>query len=253
MVKRKRAPGGGRKSRGEFSRLNAPISIRMPVEMRAQLRAAARAAGRSVSQELLRRVQDSFHRDRDRARDPAMRALCFLVAQLACEVSGFVTEDGIPMYDWRSVPFFFRAFKLAVGQLLDAIEPGGEIRPPTIDTIFNAEQADALNEVLFGSYQSPEARAKVAAETVLRLLHRKTTSPKMEGFDLFEPYLSAEDYGMQDARRDLRTFVRRDLSPGRHLLTRFQISRSGLKAARKGANQPALHRSPGKSQPTSPS
>jgi len=234
MSKRKRAPGGGRKPRGDFSQLTAPLSIRMPTEMREQLRSAARAQGRSVSQELLRRVQDSFHRDRDRARDPAMRALCFLIAQLACEVSGFVTEGGTPLYDWRSVPFFFRSFKLAVGHLLDAIEPGGEIYPPTIETIFNGEHANTLNEALFGSYQSPEARAKVAAETVLRLLHRKPTSSKMDGFELFEPYLSSIAYGMQDARRDLLTGARRDLTQGQYLFSRMQVSRSDSRARKRG-------------------
>lgn len=233
MAERKRAPGGGRKPRGDFSGLTAPLSIRMPTEMRDQLRSAARARGRSVSQELLRRVQDSLHHDRDRARDPAMRALCFLIAQLACEVSGFVREDGTPLYDWHSVPFFFRAFKLAVGHLLDAIESGAEIRPPTMETVVDGEQADALNDVLFGSYQSPEARAKVAAETVLRLLHRKPTLPKKESFDLFGPYLSSTAYGMQDALRDLQTVVRRDPTPGQHLFTRMQVSRSALQAARK--------------------
>jgi hypothetical protein len=201
----------------------------MPADLRQQLQKAAIVHGRSVSQELLRRVQDSFHRDRDRVRAPAMLGLCFLIAQLACEVSGFVTENGTPMYDWRSVPFFFRAFKLAVGHLLEAIEPRGEICPPAIQTIVDGEKNDALREALFSSYQSPDARAKVAAETVLRLLHRK--EPKMEGFASFDPYLSSEAYGYWNARQDLQAVKRRDLTEGQHLFTRMQASRSILKEA----------------------
>ena len=57
-LKRKRAPGGGRKPKGAFSKLTSPLSLRMPSDMRDELEAAAKASGKSVSQELLRRLQE---------------------------------------------------------------------------------------------------------------------------------------------------------------------------------------------------
>lgn len=227
MAKRGRAAGGGRKPRGDFSGLTSSISIRMPADMRTQLQKAANANGRSVSQELLRRVQEGFHSERDRDRDPAMRALCFLIAQLACEVSGFITEDGTPVYDWRTTPFFFRAFKLAVGQLLDAIEPKGEICAPAFveDT-----EANYLSVSLFTSFQSPEARASVAAETVLRLLHR-TKFPEMPK-SLHKRYLSGEADGYQSAQRDLRIASRQDHVVHENPLTRYSdVNRAMLVGA----------------------
>ena len=57
MAKRmKRAPGAGRKPRGEFDQLTSPFSLRMPEDLREQLEAAAEKSGRSASQELLRRL-----------------------------------------------------------------------------------------------------------------------------------------------------------------------------------------------------
>src|SRR5262245_13977489 len=95
MAKRKtRAPGGGRKQRGEFSNLTVRFSMRMPENLRDQLEAEATASGRSASQELLRRLQNSLERDRDRQRDPALQGLLFFIAEIAEGVSlGDLTED----------------------------------------------------------------------------------------------------------------------------------------------------------------
>src|SRR6516225_7182787 len=85
---RKRAPGGGRKPMGDFSGLTAVMSLRLSAEMRARLDTAARKTSRrlkrkwGISQELLRRVQGSFERERDEARDPALRAFFFLFSEL---------------------------------------------------------------------------------------------------------------------------------------------------------------------------
>ena len=59
-----------------------------------------------------------------------MRALCFLIAQLAGQVAGMTDEKGRPLFDWRTDPFFFQAYKLAVAKMLDALQPSGEIVPP---------------------------------------------------------------------------------------------------------------------------
>ena len=177
MAKNRRA-GGGRKPKGDFSKLVAPLSIRMPAEMRKQLEAAARANGRSLSQELLRRLRESFHRERDKARDPAMRALCFLMAETAHHAVGYhkikphppkgltleeaalgeITLEEIPMFDWRSNPFFYRAFKIAFIKLLNALEPQGEIKPPEVKfaSAGQREEPGSLQRRWLESYNDPE-------------------------------------------------------------------------------------------------
>src|SRR5262245_59968005 len=126
---RQRATGGGRKPQGEFSQLTSLFAVRMPEDIRKQLGAAAKKSQRNASQELLARLNSSFARDRDRARDPAIRALCFFFSELAERVSWPGPKP------WHRNPFSFRAFKLGVVELLNDFEPKGGIRPPPVAAV----------------------------------------------------------------------------------------------------------------------
>src|SRR5215204_2534089 len=121
--KRSRGRAGGRPPRGAFSGLTSPLTIRMPKEMREELEKAANKRDWSVSQELLRRLNASFMRDRERSRDRSLRALCFLISEIAegvvLPIPDFRLDNLRPL--WRTNPFLFRAFKLAVGKLLNAL------------------------------------------------------------------------------------------------------------------------------------
>jgi hypothetical protein len=55
--------------------------------------------------------------------DPATRDLCFLFAQLAEQIH-------LGTADWQSNPFLFRAFKIGIAELLDALEPTGKVKIP---------------------------------------------------------------------------------------------------------------------------
>lgn len=201
MAKKRRAAGGGRKSQGEFSRLNAAVSVRMPEDIRGKLELAARESGKSLTQELLRRVSDSFDRDRQRKlRDPASRALCYLLAELI----ELVALNSLPdtggshgIAEWRADPFTFRVVKLAFAQVLDALEPRGQITRP---------ERDWLAPYMI-SGDSPEEMARNAAAVTLMLLHRFEPSSLIFRGGASEPEISKKDehrkYGMQDASRDL--------------------------------------------------
>ena len=240
MAKRKapkrRAPGGGRKPQGEVSRLRSVMSFRMPEEMRDELQKAAKESGRSVTQELLRRVQESFDQDRKNYRDPATKALCFLFSDLAENVHG-----GTP--DWRSDPFLFRAFKIGVTKLLNNLpEPKGKIEPPRLrkflldrlsadDPMNETEHVKNWRKQLTRMMKSPEALAKSAVENTLAGYFktdprygdwgawRKAWEPSREKLDadpeipgLFSKFLRHQDntyYGMQQARDGLSLKPRR--------------------------------------------
>jgi hypothetical protein len=165
MIKRKRAPGGGRKPGGEFRNLTAVMSLRMPQDLRDQLERARKVSKRSLSQELIARAEASFGRDRDQSRDRALRAFCFLFSEL----QRVVCVD--PELDWRSDPWLFQAFKLAVAKLLDRFQPAGETKlpqwwrfvreSPSVEGIlFNKEERERITE-------SPEAMAEHAVQRVL--------------------------------------------------------------------------------------
>jgi hypothetical protein len=216
---KKRKPGGGRKPKGDFSRLTSPLTIRMPAEMRKQLEAAANKSGKNVTQELLRRLQNSFNRDREKSRDPALRALCFLIAEIA---EGVVLPEPIRFPNayplWRSNPFLFRAFKLAVGKLLDALEPPGEIQAPV-----TLEPAEGVKiplgpldqpEFLLNKYVSPEALSNYVIADIWTALHGTTPAQtryeemrraiKQSNRDRRIDRFAYDTYEMQDARRDLQ-------------------------------------------------
>jgi hypothetical protein len=169
---RKRAPGGGRKRSPETPR--AQLSIRMQENDRAQLEAAAKRRDWTVTEELLWRLRASFARDHERQRDPPLRAWCFLISDLASYIH-YETPN------WHKNPFWFRAFKLGVTGLLDALEPKGEIRSP--------KDLDPLID-----HKTPEAQATAALNIVLHQLHGgKSRRESRGGPAVIDERLRAED------------------------------------------------------------
>lgn len=75
---KKRAPGAGRKPRGEFKGKSATLTTRITPETRAAMERAAQKSGRSLSQEVERRLNDSVRNERNRRSD--VRALAEAIA-----------------------------------------------------------------------------------------------------------------------------------------------------------------------------
>jgi NTP pyrophosphatase (non-canonical NTP hydrolase) len=191
MAKRKR----GRPPAGGFSTLTAVTSLRMPEDLRQQLEKARKERGKrlnrkiGLSQELLYRVRSSFIRERDEARDPALRALYYLIAEVAEAVSfPFPARPAGLRPLWRSDPFLFEAFRLAVGELLDALKPTGrELKPPSI---------------VANTFKTAEELADYVVSGVLHALKTGEQSEKEDQkFMWWEA--ATRDYQMFDARRDL--------------------------------------------------
>jgi hypothetical protein len=209
-VARKRAPGGGRKSAGEFSDLSDTLSIRMPADMRAQLVASAGrrpGGGWSLTQELLHRVQRTFDRERDARRDPAARALCYLLAEVITSVAFNVRPR-----DWRSDRFAFQTVRLAFNYLLDTLEPPGEIRAP--DRTDKGNPFAALGQLWavpgdhrfeITQHQTPEDMARFISHVLLSRLAEETVEPAGEWIATRTiPHSEQEtEFGMGAARRHL--------------------------------------------------
>jgi hypothetical protein len=81
---KKRAPGAGRKPRGEFKGKSAALTTRITPETRAAMDRAAQKSGRSLSQEVERRLRDSVLNERNRRSD--VRALAEAIAIVAEKV-----------------------------------------------------------------------------------------------------------------------------------------------------------------------
>jgi hypothetical protein len=183
----------------------------MPADMKAQLTAAAalRRQGRgwSLTQELLFRLQRTFDRERDERRDPAARALCYLLAEVIATVAFNVRPR-----HWRSDPFAFRTMRLAFNNILDALEPPGEIQAPSRTDAGNpwtelgqlwAVPGDRLFSIM--QHQTPEDMARFTSEVLLRRLAEETVEPAGEGIATRTvPQNEREmEFGMGAARRHL--------------------------------------------------
>jgi hypothetical protein len=123
-MKRKRAPGGGRKAKAGPT---SSLTFRIPDDMRKQLEREAAEKAVNVSDRLLWHLHRSFNRQREEERDPALQALLVLIARLAEDVAGgeYVPDKDVRSRlrrEWRTDPFQFRAFKFAVKKLLDTLE-----------------------------------------------------------------------------------------------------------------------------------
>jgi hypothetical protein len=171
-MKRKRAPGGGRKAKAGPT---SSLTFRIPDDMRKQLEREAAEKEVNVSDRLLWHLRRSFNRQRDEERDPALQGLLMLIARLAEAIAVGEIPDGVDKYlrsrlrrEWRTDLFQFRAFKFAAKKLLDTIE-----EPP--------ESSSQITE---------EAREKFALEAAERF----GTSPEFTKLFL-EVYKSPEAMG----------------------------------------------------------
>jgi hypothetical protein len=164
-MRRKRAPGAGRKRKVGFS--TSSLTFRIPDDLRKQLESQATARASSIAETLIWHLRRSLNRQRDEERDPAMRALCFLISEIA-KITGPLAPRSETTGAWRSNPFFYAAFKLAVADLLQALTPPGEIIAPDLGKL-------AVLDNFVQLYESPEALARQAVGGVLLFME---TSPE---------------------------------------------------------------------------
>jgi hypothetical protein len=182
---RKRAPGGGRKPVGPTA-ARAQLSVRMPDDLRAELEASAAKRGRSLTQEMLWRLRVSLNRERIDRQDQVMRAYCFLFTDLAEKLH--FRQEG----KWHRNPFTFRAFKLAVGKLLDALDPPGEAKSPFVKL---KDSDEPLHQQLVEWFKTPESAATHAAALTLENLFRPKKITEEEKTVIMQAEDEALDFG----------------------------------------------------------
>jgi hypothetical protein len=203
MKARKRKPGAGRKSAGPFKGQFSNFSTRIQIETRQALEAEAEAAGQSVSQMAQRLLWLGIKEKRKRERPDAVQALCYIIAELA----ELVCNLKKPEEDWRTNPFMFEAFSVAIQKFMDAIRPSGEMRPP------------AREEAPFGGpLDTPDARAEWAVTVLWRFL--QAAKPEPVTADMFNVALpldwltemERDAFGMAKAREALQIDIARTRS-----------------------------------------
>lgn len=127
-VVRRRAPGGGRKPKGEISGKGAAFSTRITAETRRTLQEAADRHGRSVSQEAEIALRSYLAKP---SGEPRNRALAFIVGHLAENIEARTGKN------WREDVFTGMALHSAIEAALVYLVPE---RQPTPEVPERLEQ-----------------------------------------------------------------------------------------------------------------
>ena len=201
--KKKRAPGGGRKPSGDIHGKSSTLSTRITAETRRALETERKATGLSISQIAERLMMVGLREKRARERNDPVRALCYIVAELSGLICNMKSEDGKPAFDWRTDPFMFRAYQLAIQGFMDTIAPPGDVVSPAV------AQPVLATSTFWGPHDSPEKRAEWAV-TVLTALYQTSRgdakASDVLGFNVpadMETAMERDLYGMAQARAAL--------------------------------------------------
>jgi hypothetical protein len=232
MTKSKR--GGRRKGAGRPRVLGktSSFSTRITPETRALLEAEARLSRLSLSTTVERLLRLGLTEKEKLSKENPLRAIFYLMGLLTERIPAGLGAD--PKYNWRTNPFMFEAFSVAVRYLLDALRPPGEIiappppppppePPPSVvgnmtplELAAAKERAEFFHGIRFPTFDTPERRGRDVVQVLLSevQLHgvldaespgqrevRRLTAQVYgeEAADL----LTRLHYGLADAQRDL--------------------------------------------------
>jgi hypothetical protein len=218
MARQKRRPGGGRKPKGPIREKRETFSTRITAGTRQALEREAERAGQSISQVAERLLWSGLEaRNRSRTMIP-IRAISFLFERLALAACGAsIYRDSGWLENrinaWRVDPFSFRAFKLAVGMLLDYLEPQGpaismfDARRMRTDIKTAEISREEWHAVIGRYYETPEIYGAYIFSRLLRELHNEQPTDWrgkfMDGPSFLTEPATSDLYGFRNARRDL--------------------------------------------------
>jgi hypothetical protein len=203
---RKRAPGAGRKPADKAGPKTQTILARVHPDLKRRIDLVAKAANISMSSEIVSLLELGLEARDDRRRDDPLRAICYLIAETANACRAFTDAKGKPLFEVTD-PFVFRAFKLAVAQLLDWLEPKGKI-VSIVDRVGDAFQDTP--PAIVDSYRTPEARAQAAAQFIWSIVRTPASADDLQMARNWKPFgarLERFYYGMADVRRDLKGLI----------------------------------------------
>ena len=222
---RERQPGGGRKPQGPIHSKSEVFATRITAGIRSAIEREAQQSGQSISQVAERLLILGLEAKRRKQQHRSSRAFCYLVEKLGEQIGSSRSIDLIHQIqpipqkayaalqdEWRTNPFRYEAFSVAVRCLLEALKPKGEIAP--LYSPKQIETGTGINlpgfiESLKDIFSSPE---KLAASAFADLWTRLLTSEQprsevetelMSANPWLGEIIREEFYGLQDARRDL--------------------------------------------------
>jgi hypothetical protein len=193
--KRKRAPGAGRKPKGEFVGKTATVTTRIMPDTREALEEAARASNRSLSQELEFRLRASLRRPtKAQQRNEALGYAIMFVAEAIEKDTG---------RSWLEDPFTGLALRYAIDQLAFYFAPvsteGSAEIPPGIE-----EGAAKMPSLFAEQYRKPAGFAAVTAHLIIAQIKSASRSPEVPHNEWNMPiFFTAHEAVLAQIGRDL--------------------------------------------------
>jgi hypothetical protein len=177
-VSDKRAPGGGRKPKGEFAGKSSAFSTRITPGLRAALDAESERTGKSISQIVERRLRESLEEQKRMQRNLGkdhVKALAYLVAHMATNIEARTKAR------WHQDMFTNRAVAAAIASTVHRCRPEGDLEDvsaalPAIEE-FIADGAEAFKKT------TPDMAARMS---YLR-------DPEAMGISMAVPFLDYPD------------------------------------------------------------
>jgi len=118
--KRKRRPGGGRKTIGPSAK-SANFNSRITPRLKEALQAEAKAMGLKVARAAEILLERSIASRREQSRTNPTQALLYVIGGLA-EKCAVKLPNG-KRFDWNTEPFVFEAFTHAISMLFNEVRP----------------------------------------------------------------------------------------------------------------------------------
>jgi hypothetical protein len=203
-----RRPGAGRKPIGDAPK-TGNFSTRISMSTRHALEEAAHRRRQTLSKVAEDMLELGLRVREDQLRDDPTRALCYLVAELAYNVGGSFLPGGVkPAYNWRTDPFMYESLRLAVGKLLAAMRPGGEMKSPLEGV--DPALLFGLPPAVIDSYKTPEARADAVFMYIWQAFQTSVpmSGEELEGARNYGPrgsVIERQHNAMAQARRVLQS------------------------------------------------
>lgn len=231
MARKTRRPGGGRKPQGNIRGKGEVFTTRITADTRKAIEQEASRAEQSISQTAERLLVLGLETRRRRDNNRPLRALSFLMEQLAGSVSGGRWMDAGAFEgdhkaavrslqdEWRTDPFRYKAFCIAFGSLLESLKPDGAIKSPysakIIDEALGSLENPAFIDLMKNTYKSPENLAAYVFANLWTQLQRRTPLSDrerevMRHGEWVGDLIREEFYALQHARRDLGLVERED-------------------------------------------
>jgi len=163
---RKRAPGAGRKPKGEFTRKISTFSTRITAETRRALTDAARRSKRSLSQEAEYLLRAGLQKPSGERHN---RALALAIVLLAANIEQDAGRT------WSSDPFTGMALLHAVEALLLRLIPTAEGPPHVPAAVDNA--AARMPPAFAAEFRTPSGFGHMLAHHLLREIEAAGASP----------------------------------------------------------------------------